>query len=46
MGILPVSLVDIDDRLLADLLAPVNSVAGLLAVLFLALRFAYKKLFR
>ena len=46
MGILPVSLVDIDDRLLADLLAPVNSIAGLLALLFLVLRFVYKKLFR
>lgn len=46
LGVLPVSLVDIDDRFVAGLLAPVNSVAGAVALLFLLLRFAYRKLFR
>ena len=46
LGILPASLVDINDQFVADLLAPVNSVAGVVALLFLLLRFVYKKLFR
>ena len=46
LNMLPISLVDIDNRILAELLAPLNSIAGALALLFLVLRFAYRKLFR
>jgi hypothetical protein len=42
---LPASVIEIDDAWLAQLLSPVNSVAGLLALSFLALRFAYRKIF-
>ena len=44
--LLPASLVDVENQLLAQLLAPINSVAGAIALLFLLLCFAYKKLFR
>lgn len=44
--LLPVSLVELENQLLAQLLAPLNSIAGAIALLFLLLCFAYKKLFR
>ncbi len=44
-GMLPESLVDIDDRVMAQLLAPVNSVAGAIGLAFLLLRAAYKSIF-
>ena len=43
--LLPQSLVEIDDRLVAQLLAPVNSISGAVGLGFLALRLAYKKIF-
>ena len=43
--LLPESLIELDDRLLAQILSPVNSVAGLLGLGFLALRLLYKKIF-
>lgn len=43
--LLPETLVDIDDRLFAQLLAPVNSIAGAAGLGFLLLRLAYKKIF-
>ena len=43
---LVLSLVNIDNRLLADLLAPINSVGSLLSVVLLALRVFHKRLFR
>lgn len=43
---LPVSLVDVENQLLAQLLAPLNSVAGAIGLLFLLLCLAYRKLFR
>jgi len=39
------SLVELEDSLAAQLLAPVNSVAGLLSFFLLALRIAHKRLF-
>jgi hypothetical protein len=39
------SLVEIDDSLAAELLAPVNSVGSLLSFVLLSLRVAHKKLF-
>jgi len=43
--VLPRSLIELDDSLLAQVLSPVNSVAGLVALGLLGLRFAYKKIF-
>jgi len=43
--LLPESLVELDDRWMAQLLAPVNSIAGLVGLGFLGLRLAYKKIF-
>lgn len=42
---LPESLIELDDRWLAQLISPVNSVAGLLGLGFLTLRLLYKKIF-
>ena len=42
--LLPESLIELDDRWLAQILSPVNSVAGLLGLGFLALRAAWKKI--
>jgi hypothetical protein len=39
------SLVEIDDSLAAELLAPINSVGSLLSFVLLSLRVAHKKLF-
>ncbi len=39
------SLVEIDDSLAAELLAPVNSVGSLLSFVLLSLRVAHKKIF-
>ncbi len=39
------SLVEVDDSLAAELLAPVNSVGSLLSFVLLSLRVAHKKLF-
>lgn len=43
--LLPESLVELDDRMVARLLAPVNSISGAVGLGFLALRLAYRKLF-
>ena len=43
--VLPVSLVDLDDRWLAQFLSPINSVATLVALGLLGLRMAYSKIF-
>jgi len=43
--ILPESLIEVDDRWLAQLLSPVNSIAGLVALGFLGLRMAYRTIF-
>ena len=42
---LVLSLVDLENRLLAQLLAPLNTVGGLLSVVLLVLRAAHKRLF-
>ena len=39
------TLVELDNSLIADLLAPVNSVASLLSVILLTMRIAHKRLF-
>jgi len=39
------SLVELDNNLVAELLAPVNSVGGLLSFVLLTLRIAHKRLF-
>ncbi len=39
------TLVELDNTLIADLLAPVNSVASLLSLILLTLRIAHKRLF-
>jgi len=44
-GIFPLSLIDLDNRWLARILSPVNSVAGLIALGVLSLRTAYRKIF-
>ncbi|MDH3432156.1 MAG: hypothetical protein OEQ14_19340, partial [Gammaproteobacteria bacterium] len=44
--ILPRSLLDVDDHILARVLAPMNSIAGLVALGLLGLRLAWKKIFR
>lgn len=43
--VLIVSLVDIESDLVAQLLAPINSVGGLLSVVVLLLRLVHKRLF-
>lgn len=43
--ILPETLIELDDRTLAQILAPVNSIAGAVGLGFLGLRLAYKKVF-
>ena len=43
--VLPDSLFEVENRWLAQLLAPANSIAGLVAILVLGLRAAYKKIF-
>ena len=45
MRVLPESLVELDDRTLTRLFAPVNSVAGAVGLGFLGLKFAYGKIF-
>jgi hypothetical protein len=42
---LTTSLVDLDNRLLAELLLPVNNVASLLALVAIGLRSAYRRFF-
>lgn len=42
---LTTSLVDLDNRLLAELLLPVNNVASVLALVAIGLRSAYRRLF-
>ncbi len=44
--VLPSTLVDIDDRRLADALAPLNSVSSVLALGLVGLGLAYRKIFR
>lgn len=44
--VLVVALVPIQNTLLAQLLAPVNTVAGLLTVVLLVIRAAHRRLFR
>jgi hypothetical protein len=44
--VLPVSLIEIDNRHVAEVLAPVNSIAGIAGLTFLLLLFAIRKLFR
>lgn len=44
-GLLPEALVGVDDQLMAQILAPVNSIAGALGLGFLILRLAFKKIF-
>ena len=39
------TLVELDNTLIADLLAPVNSVGSLLSLILLTLRIAHKQLF-
>jgi hypothetical protein len=39
------SLLELDDTLIAELLAPVNSVGGMLSLVLLALRAGHKRLF-
>ncbi|MGI9260842.1 MAG: hypothetical protein ACR2QR_02335 [Woeseiaceae bacterium] len=45
MRVLPESLVELDDRMLARLLAPMNSIAGAVGLGFLGLKMAYSRLF-
>lgn len=45
MQILPESLIELDNRWLAKLLSPVNSVAGIVGLGILGLRLAYRKIF-
>lgn len=45
MRILPDHLVEMDDSWLSQLISPVNSVAGVVALVFLGLRLAYRKIF-
>ena len=42
---LTLSLIDLDDRLLAQLVSPLNSVAGALALGLIGLRIAYRRIF-
>jgi len=44
--VLPVSLIEIDNRHVAEALAPVNSIAGIAGLTFLLLLFAIRKLSR
>lgn len=43
--VLPRSLVELDDRWLARILSPVNSIGAVVAFGFLGLRMAYRKIF-
>lgn len=43
--VLPLSLIDLGDRWLAQVISPINSVATLVALGLLGLRTAYKKIF-
>lgn len=43
--ILPRSLIELDNRWLAQILSPVNSIASAVVLLFLGLRGAYRKIF-
>jgi hypothetical protein len=43
--VVPVSLVDVENRWLANVLSPANSIASLVALGLLGLRIAYKKIF-
>jgi len=43
--VVPISLVDVQNRWLANVLSPVNSIASLVAFGLLGLRIAYKKIF-
>ena len=45
MQILPDRLVTLDDNWVSQLIAPVNSIAGVVALVFLGLRLAYRKIF-
>ena len=45
MRILPESLVELDKGWVAQLISPVNSIAGVVALIFLGLRLAYRKIF-
>ena len=45
MRILPDPLVEMDNNWLSQLISPVNSVAGVVALVFLGLRLAYRKIF-
>ena len=42
---LPQSLIDVENRWAEQLLSPINSIAGVVAICLLGLRAAYKKLF-
>jgi len=44
--ILPKNLIEVDDQLMAQLLSPVNSIAGLFGLGLLGVRAAMKKIFR
>jgi hypothetical protein len=44
--VLIVSLIDIESTLVAQLLAPINSVGGLLSMVLLGIRLFYKRLFQ
>lgn len=43
--VLPRSLLELDNSIAAQLVAPVNSIAGIVALCLLGLRMAYKKIF-
>ena len=45
MRILPESLIELDNSWVAQLISPVNSIAGVVALVFLGLRLAYRKIF-
>ena len=43
--VIPKSLLEMDDSIVAQFVAPVNSIAGIVALGLLGLRMAYKKIF-
>jgi hypothetical protein len=45
MRVLPDSLVELDDNWVSQLISPVNSIAGVVALTFLGLRLVYRKIF-
>jgi hypothetical protein len=45
MQSLATSLVEVDNRLVAELLSPINNIGFVLAMAVLGLRFAYRKIF-